>query len=51
MRKRALAAVLAGLLFLPSCRGPETDMSGLAPSDGERLVVYTRSEEHTSELQ
>ena len=43
MRKRALAAVLAGLLFLPSCRGPETDMSGLAPSD--------RSEEHTSELQ
>ena len=48
MRKRALAAVLAGLLFLPSCRGPETDMSGLAPSDGERLVVYTSHKEEVS---
>lgn len=45
MKKGALAAVLAGLLFLSSCQAPGTDVAGLAPAEEDRLVVYTSHKE------
>lgn len=45
MKKGALAAVLALLLFLPSCQAPGTDVAGLAPAEEDRLVVYTSHKE------
>ena len=45
MKKRGLWAVLACLLFLPSCQAPEEAAAGLAPGEEERLVVYTSHKE------
>ena len=45
MKKRAFMAIFAPFLFLPSCQAPSPDMTGFAPPEEERLVVYTSHKE------